>query len=75
MIDDFSTIFVGSRSPTLHKYDNLTCDACQEGELQLLASVPNNPIPELDIWGNEFVFVLFWLCPSCKAITAHNECD
>ena len=75
VLDDFSTIFVGSESPTTQDHSDKTCAACGAGSLQLIASLPNRPIPELDIWKNDFLFVLFWYCSACKAITTSNECD
>ena len=75
LIADYSTIFVGPGTPTVQKYDELKCEACGVGDLRLIASIPNRPIPELNIWDNDFVFVLFWSCSACQAIVTHNECD
>jgi hypothetical protein len=74
-IDDFSTIFAGSESPTVQNHSQGQCAACSSDGLQLIASLPNRPVANINIWRNDFVFVLFWFCRSCKSITTHNECD
>ena len=72
---DCSTIFVGSDVPTVQKFHGEKCVACAEENLRLIASIPGRPIPELKIWEDDYISVLFWFCPDCKAINTHNECD
>ena len=72
---DASSVFLGSDAPTAQRYDGLKCGACPTSKLRLIASVPSRPMPGLNIWDNDFVFVLFWFCPSCKLIYTHNESD
>ncbi len=68
-------IFVGDKSPVMQKYSGLKCKVCSVGSPKLIASFPSRPTPELNIWDNDYVAVLFWFCSSCKCITTHNESD
>jgi hypothetical protein len=72
---DSDPIYIGDDVPTWQSYDETACVACAAGGVRLIASVPNDPLPELDIWNSMGVSVVFWYCLSCKAIVTHNECD
>ncbi len=72
---DASTIFLGGGPPTVGRYDRFVCGGCSTPKPRLVASVPSRPLPELALWDDASVFVLFWFCPACKHITTQSERD
>ncbi len=42
--------------------------------LNVLALVPHDPIPGLEIWGGAYVQTIFEICPLCYTIRSSNQC-
>lgn len=70
-------LYVSSSAPTAQDYDWHCMSACKPSKLNKLAVVPSSPTPSLKLWGDygDGVLAVFWICPTCRAIHTHNDCD
>lgn len=51
------------------------CVLCKN-EMHLIASISNESYSDNEGFsGNDFVQVVYWICPSCQVVSAQNFCD